>query len=228
MERIATLLDKIREISTKPDAGIIDIDLMMDYTRVMYADLLEWRNKVAFTQADFILGNKIEEEGFLSNLKDGSGTFISGTGFRTGVETFERVYMLGLQAGKIINLSASNSDNGLLLLTAAGFIQHKILISTRNSGSIPQLEGAYKKGYDRLANGWFLEQFVGYTYFANNGLINFNIGLDLMAGFTQGRRDFLYDTGKPGTDTRLDILYGIRGGWYIPIFKRKSEELFFE
>ena len=49
-----------------------------------------------------------------------------------------------------------------------------------------------------------------------------------MAGFTQGRRDFLYDTGKPGTDTRLDILYGIRGGWYIPIFKRKSEELFFE
>ena len=58
MERIATLLDKIREISTKPDAGIIDIDLMMDYTRVMYADLLEWRNKVAFTQA-VTLGNMV-------------------------------------------------------------------------------------------------------------------------------------------------------------------------
>ena len=57
--------------------------------------------------------NKIEEEGFLSNLKDGSGTFISGTGFRTGVETFERGYMLGLQAGKIINLSASKGDAAL-------------------------------------------------------------------------------------------------------------------
>jgi len=27
------------------------VDLMMDYSRVLYADLLEWRNKIAFTEA---------------------------------------------------------------------------------------------------------------------------------------------------------------------------------
>ena len=185
-------------------------------------------NWIFGAKADFILGNKIEEEGFLSNIKDENGNFITSSGFRSNIDVFERGYMIGLQAGKIINFSKSNPDNGLLLLTSAGFIQHKILISTRKSGSVAQVEGDYKKGYDRLTNGWFVEQFVGYTFFANNGLVNFNIGLDVTAGFTQGRRDYLFDVQKPGTDKRFDMLFGIRGGWYIPIFKRKSEEFYFE
>jgi hypothetical protein len=51
MQRVSTLLDKIRELNKNPDIGLIEIDLMLDYTKVLYADLLEWRNKTAFTQA---------------------------------------------------------------------------------------------------------------------------------------------------------------------------------
>jgi hypothetical protein len=50
MQRIATLLSKIQELSNKTNGSLIEIDLMMDYTKVLYADLLEWRNKVAFTE----------------------------------------------------------------------------------------------------------------------------------------------------------------------------------
>jgi hypothetical protein len=50
MQRIATLLDKIKELNDKPDPSIIEVDLMMDYTKVLYADLLELRNKKAFTE----------------------------------------------------------------------------------------------------------------------------------------------------------------------------------
>jgi hypothetical protein len=179
-------------------------------------------------KADFIFGNKIKEEFFLSNLKAENEGFISYNGQRIGISTFERGYLIGLQAGRIINMSKKSSDNGIMLMTSGGFIQHKILINYDRNSSLPQLSGDYKKGYDRLSNGIFLEQFVGYTYFADNGLINFNIGLDVVAGFTKGRRDYLYDINRPGTDSRLDILYGIRGSWYIPVFRRKSEEFFFE
>jgi len=149
-------------------------------------------------------------------------------GLRADVQVFERGYLIGLQAGKIISFSEKKPDNGLMLLTTAGFIQHKILISANKAGYIPQLDGEYRKGYDRLTNGWFIEQFAGYTYFSDNGLINFNIGIDVLAGFTQGRRDYLFDVQKPGNDSRLDMLVGIRGSWYIPIFRKKSEEIFFE
>jgi hypothetical protein len=74
----------------------------------------------------------------------------------------------------------------------------------------------------------FLEQFAGYIHFSENGLVNFNIGVNVLAGFTQGRRDFLYDIQKAGNESRLDMLIGIRGSWFIPIFRRKSEEYFFE
>ncbi|HLO69466.1 MAG TPA: hypothetical protein VK167_01265 [Flavipsychrobacter sp.] len=176
---------------------------------------------------DFIFGNNIKEDSLIINLKDANDQVIGQDGQRIGVGTFQRGYMIGVNAGKIINLGKRNGDNGILFLTTVGFMQHKINIFDRTQ-STPQLNKTYKKGYDRLTNGAFIEEYIGYAYFANNGLINFNIGLDITAGFTKGRRDYLYDVQRPDDKSRLDIFFGIRGGWYIPIFKRKSEEIFFE
>lgn len=176
---------------------------------------------------DFIMGGKVKEDSLLANLADRYGTILDRNGDRVGVRLFERGYMIGLQVGRIINMSKKSSDNGILIMTSAGFMQHKINIFDREK-TILQIQGDYRKGYDRLTNGLFLEQFVGYNYFADNGLINFHIGLDVTAGFTKGRRDYLYDVRRPDDQSRIDLLFGLRGSWYIPIFKRKSEEFFFE
>lgn len=48
MQRIPTLLQKLTELSHHPEQrSVIEIDLMLDYTRVLYADLLDWRGKMA-------------------------------------------------------------------------------------------------------------------------------------------------------------------------------------
>jgi len=39
MERISTLLEKIEALQRRNNVTAIDIDLMLDYTRVLYADL---------------------------------------------------------------------------------------------------------------------------------------------------------------------------------------------
>jgi hypothetical protein len=178
-------------------------------------------------KADFILGNKMRDDSLMINVKDAAGNVLNSNGERLGIGTFQRGYMIGLQAGYIWNISKSNGDNGILFQTSAGFMQHRINIFEQNN-SVVQVRGEYEKGYDRLTNGIFVEQYVGYNYLAKDGLINFHIGLDLAGGFTQGRRDYLFDVMRPDNKQRLDILFGIRGGWYIPIFKRKSEEIFFE
>lgn len=50
MERIHNLLRKIQDVYyQKGDKQLIDIDLMLDYTRVLYADLLDWRKAAADT-----------------------------------------------------------------------------------------------------------------------------------------------------------------------------------
>lgn len=49
MQRIKMLLQKINEIAHKGDkATLIEIDLMMDYTRVLYADMSEIKSKLTF------------------------------------------------------------------------------------------------------------------------------------------------------------------------------------
>lgn len=178
-------------------------------------------------KCDFILGNKIKEDSLMINLKDNDNYTLDADGQSQSPLTYERGYMIGLHAGRIFNISKKNPDNGITVMAGAGFMQYKINIFNKDN-NIPQLKGDYKKGYDRLTNGIFLEQYVGYTYFGKDGLINFHIGLDIAEGFTQGRRDYLFDVMRPDNAHRLDILFGIRGGWYIPIFKRKSDDIYFQ
>ncbi|MBS1645065.1 MAG: hypothetical protein JST36_08520 [Bacteroidetes bacterium] len=176
---------------------------------------------------DFIQGNRVHQDSLLSGVSDPNGLFINQDGQRIAIGLFERGYAVALQAGKIFPTDKHNPNTGILVLTGLGFMQHRIDISDVDK-TIPQLRGQYEKGYDRLTNGIFVEQFAGFNMFDKGGFINFHLGLDILAGFTQGRRSYLYDVRRPDNESRLDILFGIRGGMYIPIFKKKSEEYFFE
>lgn len=191
---------------------------------VLYKTTSNWMFGPKF---DFILGGRVKQDSLMINIRDADGLFLNQDGQRIKAQIFERGYLAGIQVGRIFNTSKKNSDAGVLVMTSAGFMQHKINIFDQDQ-TIPQLRKEYRKGYDRLSNGWFVEQYIGYNYFASSGAINFHIGLDIAAGFTQGRRDFLYDVMRKDDQSRIDILFGLRGGWYIPIFKRKSEEFYFE
>lgn len=51
MQRIHTLLQKLQELAQQGDKNtVLEIDLMMDYTRVVYADLIEIRNRIGLNQ----------------------------------------------------------------------------------------------------------------------------------------------------------------------------------
>jgi hypothetical protein len=178
-------------------------------------------------KGDFISGNTVRLDSLLWNVRDRYGEFLNQSGQRITISTFERGYDIMLQAGKIINVSKKNPDDGIMLLTGVGFMQHKILIDDKGN-SVPQVDGNYRKGYDRLTNGPALEEYVAFTHFARKGLIHYHIGLDALFGFTQDRRGYLFDVMHTDNQQRVDILFGIRGGWYIPIFKRKSEDIPFQ
>jgi hypothetical protein len=190
------------------------------------------KNWVFGAKFDFITGNKITEDSLMINIKDKYASnrvfeFINNDGERIGVPIYERGYAVGVHVGKIFPLDPYSPDNGILIMTTVGFMQHRINIYDKDK-SVQQIRGQYLKGYDRLTNGAFVEQYAGYTYFAKNGLLNFTLGIDALFGFTQGRRDYLYDVMRPDNQRRFDMLWGLRGGWFVPMFRRKSEDLLFE
>ncbi len=177
-------------------------------------------------KGEFIIGNKIKEDSLLINVKTKQGGVISQQGDLLNVGIFERGYMLGAQIGKVFPYLQLNKNSGPVMIASVGFLQHKIKLFDRDL-SFPQLREEYKKGYDRLTNGLYLQDFIGYQYFAKDKLINFYAGFDFVWGLTQGRRTYQFDIARADTQSRNDLLVGFKFGWVLPIYKKNVEEIYY-
>ena len=93
-----------------------------------------------------------------------------------------------------------------------------------DSQSVPQLNGLYKAGYDRLSGGFGLSQFIGYETLALNGRINLIAGFELLEGFTSNLRSINYDTQTKDDRSRFDMTSGLRIGLILPFYKYTSGE----
>lgn len=171
----------------------------------------------------YLFGNKIKESLFDSISK--GNYIVNSEGDLADVRTFERGFTVSATVGRMIALTAKRPNCGLIIQAGIGFIQHKIRIEVIGN-DVPQLSKEYKKGYDRLSNGLLLSQNLGYLFLSNNHLANFYVGLECMEGFTQSRRSFDYDKMQRDTKKRLDILYGAKIAWILPLYKRAPKEFY--
>lgn len=172
----------------------------------------------------FFFGKVVKEDLF-AGISTSTGGIIDGNGEYSDVRLFERGFTTSLTAGRMFAFKKPNPNSGIVFSVGLGFIQHKIRIET--IGNItPQLSKEYKKGYDRLTNGFLFSQNLGYLYLSDNRLVNIYFGLECMEGFTQSRRSFDYDLMKQDTQKRLDILYGAKVAWILPLYKRAPQEFY--
>lgn len=183
-------------------------------------------NWMFLTDGNFIFGNKYKETNILDNLKDSYGNITDDQGNIATVPIFTRGFTFSYLTGKLISFKRAN--NGLLLKGGIGFLSYKYRIET-NSINVPQLEGDYRMGYDRLTQGLLLSEFIGYQYVSEKNLYNFYFGLFLQQGFTRNMRTIFYD--QPNTEVssklRNDNAYGIKIGWNIPFFNDKPKEYYY-
>lgn len=178
-------------------------------------------------QGDFIFGNEVRENGFLDDFRNSQGALISQDGLYGTVLLYERGWRAEMRVGKILPLLGPNDNSGLLMMAGAGFIQHKIRIESQGD-NLPYLQGEYTKGYDRLTNGYCLSEFIGYVNFGNRRRVNFFLGMEATQGFTQSRRDFDFDLRAKDDRKRNDLLFGVRAGWIIPLYKKIPNAFYYD
>lgn len=173
----------------------------------------------------YLFGQTVYED-VLSKIRTPEGEILSDIGNYASVELRQRGFYFGGQFGKIFKLSDNgNRFRGIRATFGVGFLQHKIRIQDNNN-SAPQIAAPYDAGYDRLTNGFALTQFIGYQVVSRDKKINFYLGFDFTEGFTKNRRAFNYDTRQRDDAARLDLLYGFRVGWSIPLTSNvKADEI---
>ena len=173
----------------------------------------------------YFFGKDIREKGIFDSIVTSDGNIINRNGEFADIRVYERGFTISATAGRMFAFKNPNPNSGLILNVGIGFMQHKLRIETIGN-NVPQLDKEYKKGYDRLTNGILLSENLGYMYLSNSRLVNFYIGFECMQGFTQSRRSFDYDLMKQDTKKRLDILYGGKIAWILPLYKKAPQEFY--
>jgi hypothetical protein len=173
-----------------------------------------------------LFGNKVKED-VLQTIRTVEGNIIGNDRNLADIQLKQRGYYLGVGLAKTLVLSESYPRSGLKVGLGTGFIQHKIRIQDDPVRSVPQLTEELKKGYDRLTNGWYLSQFVGYQYLANDRRINFYAGIETRQAFTKNRRSVNIDTGVIPDQNRLDTSWGLKVGWVLPFYLGFGEEIYY-
>jgi hypothetical protein len=168
-------------------------------------------------EGNYIFGSNIREQGIFSNLTDGEGYAVAENGGFIAVQAEQRGFNMMLKAGKIIPLGRKTANSGLFITLGAGYLEHYLRLKNQTI-SISALKGDYRYGYDRLCSGFAVNQFIGYQHLDKRNRLNFFAGIELYQAFTSSKRLWDYDLRSSNTAPRLDLLYGIRFGWLLPIY----------
>ena len=186
------------------------------------------RNWIYGLDANFMFGNDVRLSGLFDHLTDASGNITDINGDIAVVRVLARGVNVNATVGKILPILNPNPNSGIYVNIGIGYLLHRLRVETQDH-VVPQLELDYKKGYDRLTIGPNTSQFLGYAFMADQGAVNFYGGLYAQQGFTRNQRTINFDTPNVpvSTDIRVDMQFGLKIGWLIPIYKRQPKEFYY-
>ncbi len=182
------------------------------------------KNWLLGVDANYMFGRNVKED-VLVNLKTVTGSVIDNDGFPADLRITERGIGVHVIGGKVFKFFSRNPNSGLMVTVGAGYLQHKINLYDAQQ-RIAAIKGELRYGYDRLTLGFSTSQFVGYLYLSENRLLNFYFGVETVQAFSKSLRKLNYDTGLTDTKQRLDLLYGLKFGWILPLYKKRPKEFY--
>ncbi len=177
-------------------------------------------------EGNFLFSKNIKEPNVLAFLQTSEGYIIDRYGDAANVLMYERGFTESIIIGKLTPFKGTNKNSGLMIKLGIGFMHHKIRIENQDD-KVPALTKKNLVYVDRLTMGLALKQYIGYQHFGDGKLTNFNIGLEVTEGFTQGMRDYQFGYGEY-REKRTELLLGIRLGWLIPVYRQAPAEYYID
>lgn len=177
-------------------------------------------------EGNFLFGGTVKNgDSLLKGVSTPAGFVIDANGYYADINYLERGYSIYGKVGGIISVLAPNPNSGITIMAGGGYFQDKIRI--HNPGNTArQINGDYKKGYDRLNSGYAINGSIGFTYFSNSRLINFYAGLEFIQSWTKNQREYFFDTQKYENINYSTQFYGFKIKWMIPLYKRSPKEFY--
>lgn len=177
-------------------------------------------------EMNFIFGIDVKNsKTIIKDIVTEDGNVIGLDGIYANVRPMERGFTLFGKVGKVIPVFNINPNSGLFFNFGAGYIQHKIRWDVEGN-NVPALDGDYKKGYDRFTEGLALSQEIGLFFMGDQRLWNFRVSAEAVESFTRMKR-YNFDTMQGEDKNRLDLFFGLKLSWMIPLYGRAPKEIYY-
>jgi hypothetical protein len=183
------------------------------------------KNFIYGLHSNFLFGSKVKQTDQFEPMVNSDGTVSNFAGGIAAISLKMRGFNVNFDFGYLFTFQKPNPNSGLFLKLGVGFLHNMIYIQNIEE-DVPQFNGEYKKGYDQLSMGINLSQNIGYQYIHSKGIWNFHVGLYIMEGMTKNVRYNYYTKSKNPT-LQLDMMFGLKAGWIIPIYKRTAEKYYY-
>ena len=178
-------------------------------------------------RVQFGFGNQVKED-VLANLRTTEGFVIGNQREPADVSLRQRQLFVGPSVGYTFKLG-ENQRAGIHVKSSVGYFFSRIAVQRDVTQGVAPLNEEYLPGYDRLAGGLAIHQFIGYQQLAMDRRLNFYVGAEVMAGFTKQLRAFDIPTEMvPSQDGRTDVLLGIKAGIILPFYIGEGREIFYK
>ena len=175
---------------------------------------------------NYLFSDNVKDTLIFENITTEEGGLLDANGSFANFILLQRGFDIYLLSGYAF-LKDKKNLSGLYVTGGLGFIQHKIFIDTKNQ-NLPQLNEEYKKGYDRMTNGFSSKLSIDYKYYSKKEFFQFTTGISLVTAFTKIRRPYLIDQKTfSSKDLGIDQLFGIKAGFIIPINRSNKEEFYY-
>lgn len=175
----------------------------------------------------YFFGNKVNNlYSIFEDIITDQGLFLGLNGEYAGVEFFQRGFYTGAHVGKLFPIIGPNPNSGLLVKIGGGYLQNFMHMRMPNV-QVPQIEGEYRKGYDRKHDGFALRQQISYMHSSNKRTVNFMVGFEFIEGFTKNVRAYNFDTGLADTASKTDLYLGFHLTWFLPVYDKNQQKYFY-
>lgn len=175
----------------------------------------------------YLFGDDVKAKNtLLSSMTNSSGLIIDQNGDQAFINISQQGYMIDLQIAKLLPWGMANPNSGVIIGIGVGFYEHWIGLRA-DGNTVPQLVEDYQKGYDRLTNGMFIQEFIGYHFQGESRLLNFYGGFEFTQGFAGNRRSYDIPSMQKIDDKYTDFLFGFKVGWMMPFYKREKDKYYY-
>ncbi|MBE0646553.1 MAG: hypothetical protein IH596_02095 [Bacteroidales bacterium] len=177
-------------------------------------------------EGNFQFGSTVKnQDSLLTTISTPEGYIIDANGRIADVILYMRGFSFLASFGKLFAWVGPNPNSGFTLMGGVGYLQNKMRILNPDN-TAPQLQGDYKKGYDRQNGGVALTASVGYLFMSTSRLLNFSLGFEFIQAWTKSNRAVDFNTGQPDPAKLSSQYYGIKATWNIPLYRRSPKEYY--